>query len=75
MSFDNNKRCTLPVIRDDEGALSGSCEGLRGGMRQPSVPPITVQIRNQNNPTFWTEETLEPVLNEDDSFIIFDNVL
>lgn len=74
MSFDNNKRCTTPVIRDDEGVLSGSCEGLRGGMRQPNVPPITVQIRNQNVPAFWTEETLEPVLNEDDSFIIFDNV-
>lgn len=70
MSLNNNKCCTLPVIRD----VDGSCEGLRGGVRQPSVPSITVQIRNQNVPAFWTEETLEPVLNEDDSFIIFDNV-
>lgn len=74
MSFDNNKRCTLPVIRDEEGALSGCCDRLRGGVIGPSVPSITVQIRNQNVPAFWTEETLEPVLNEDSSFIIFDNV-
>lgn len=74
MSFDNNKRCTLPLIRDEEGDLSGCCDRLRGGVKQPSVPSITVTLQNENVPTFWTEENLVPVLNEDGSFIIFDNV-
>jgi hypothetical protein len=74
MSLNNNKRCTHPTIFDTEGNLSGSCDGLRGGVVAPSVPSITVTLQNENIPTFWTEENLIPVLNEDGSFIIFDNV-
>jgi hypothetical protein len=74
MSLNNNKRCTHPTIQDTQNDLSNSCDRLRGGVLQPSVPPITVAIQNENVPTFWTEENLVPVLNEDGSFIIFDNV-
>lgn len=74
MSLNNNKCCTIPVIRDAEGALSDFGGGLQGGIPQPSVPSITVTIQNENAPTFWTEETLEPHLDEDGNFIYIDNV-
>lgn len=69
MSLDNNKRCTLPVIRD----VDGCCDRLRGGVIGPSVPSITVQITNPVS-LIWTDENLVPVQTEEGDIILLDNV-
>ena len=75
MSLNNNRRCTVPVIRDEEGALSGGCEraAIGVGVSGPSVPSITMRVQNPQS-LIWTDEDLQPVQEENGDLILLDNV-
>lgn len=66
------KKCTLPLTRDPNGIIVGTCDRLEGGFKKPGAPSFTPAIKNESD-LIWRDDDFRAVQEETSEVILIDN--